>query len=222
MSGLRPPWRWKPRCRRIGHGTVSIIPVRVESDSRDKPAWPGLSGPPVAARAGIGGPDKPGHDEGRNSRSQHRPGLVLVRSVQQTLLHLRVLLRRANNSRVFLKSTARATESPEPPRRWPVRTSPPSPSLTSPTPSSADISVAGSPRHAKPLRPCRSWHPGSASTAAAPASRRWRPAPGPMPGITPRRQSISLSAACHNTSRAALSKRSSSRGSFSAADSTAL
>src|SRR4051812_20818300 len=27
-------------------------------------SWPGLSGPSVAARAGIGGPDKPGHDDG--------------------------------------------------------------------------------------------------------------------------------------------------------------
>src|SRR3954451_10297805 len=26
-------------------------------------SWPGLSGPSVAARAGIGGPDKPGHDD---------------------------------------------------------------------------------------------------------------------------------------------------------------
>ena len=27
-----------------------------------KSSWPGLFGPPVAARAGIGGPNKPGHD----------------------------------------------------------------------------------------------------------------------------------------------------------------
>src|SRR3954466_14031740 len=27
-------------------------------------SWPGLSGPSVAARAGIGGPGKPGHDDG--------------------------------------------------------------------------------------------------------------------------------------------------------------
>src|SRR4051812_47112445 len=28
------------------------------------PSWPGLSGPSVAAGAGTGGPDKPGHDDG--------------------------------------------------------------------------------------------------------------------------------------------------------------
>src|SRR3954449_5393888 len=28
-------------------------------------SWPGLSGPSVAARAGIGDPDKPGHDDGK-------------------------------------------------------------------------------------------------------------------------------------------------------------
>ena len=31
------------------------------------PSWPGLSGPPTAARAAIGGPDKPGHDEKRDA-----------------------------------------------------------------------------------------------------------------------------------------------------------
>nr|WP_294554010.1 hypothetical protein [uncultured Rhodopila sp.] len=31
--------------------------------SVDTSSWPGLSGPPDAARAGAGGPDKPGHDD---------------------------------------------------------------------------------------------------------------------------------------------------------------
>jgi hypothetical protein len=31
------------------------------------PSWPGVSGPSLAARAGMDGPDKPGHDDGAAS-----------------------------------------------------------------------------------------------------------------------------------------------------------
>ena len=33
------------------------------------PSWPGVSGPPIAARAGRGAPDKPGHDEQDSDRT---------------------------------------------------------------------------------------------------------------------------------------------------------
>ena len=39
-------------------------------------SWPGVSGPSAAAHAGIGGPDKPGHDH--ESRSHRRLGQVLI------------------------------------------------------------------------------------------------------------------------------------------------
>ncbi len=40
--------------------------------------WPGLSGPPVAARAGGDGPDEPGHDE-KSRPSARRQRLVQIR-----------------------------------------------------------------------------------------------------------------------------------------------
>jgi amino acid adenylation domain-containing protein/non-ribosomal peptide synthase protein (TIGR01720 family) len=39
-----------------------LIPIRRASDVLPQPSWPGVSGPPIAARAGRGGPDTPGHD----------------------------------------------------------------------------------------------------------------------------------------------------------------
>src|SRR5664279_1625312 len=48
------------------------------------PSWPGLSGPPVAAPAAIGGPDKLGHDEGGTVTK--RRCLVLALSVCVPLL----------------------------------------------------------------------------------------------------------------------------------------
>jgi hypothetical protein len=53
------------------------------------PSWPGLSGPPVAAGAAIGGPDKPGHDgkrtlrhDGKRPRRPCIPALILLLAIQ--------------------------------------------------------------------------------------------------------------------------------------------
>jgi hypothetical protein len=40
------------------------------------PSWPGVSGPPIAARAGTGGPDTPGHDGEARIYLPHTPILM--------------------------------------------------------------------------------------------------------------------------------------------------
>jgi tRNA-specific 2-thiouridylase len=58
-----------------------LVPVPTD------PSWPGVSGPPVAARSDQGGPDQPGHDDGWMSngircsvklraREEPRPAIV--------------------------------------------------------------------------------------------------------------------------------------------------
>nr|WP_294563552.1 double-strand break repair protein AddB [uncultured Rhodopila sp.] len=54
------PARWLTRLDMFLAGREA---GRVARASAPPASWPGLSGPPIAAHAGIGGPDKPGHDE---------------------------------------------------------------------------------------------------------------------------------------------------------------
>src|SRR5664279_4261493 len=41
-------------------------------------SWPGLSGPPIAAGAATGGPDKPGHDGRGSGECRGKPGASLT------------------------------------------------------------------------------------------------------------------------------------------------
>ncbi len=54
------------RCVLVGHsdgGSIAAVYAGSGATLAPPPSWPGLSGPPVAAGAGGGGQDKPGHDE---------------------------------------------------------------------------------------------------------------------------------------------------------------
>jgi tRNA threonylcarbamoyladenosine biosynthesis protein TsaE len=50
------------------------LPLSFSAWSAPASSWPGLSGPPVAAGAAIGGPDKPGHDDSGPGHEDRGPG----------------------------------------------------------------------------------------------------------------------------------------------------
>jgi hypothetical protein len=71
-SSLSAHWLGLPRSAYYRHWAAKLRDAHISAmksnacsmaASVSPSSWPGLSGPSVAARAGIGGPDKPGHDE---------------------------------------------------------------------------------------------------------------------------------------------------------------
>src|SRR5665213_2388731 len=57
---------------------TEVMPTRVDIDLSFS-SWHGLSGPPIAARAGRGGPDKPCHDDWGSTSVSMRTGIIPVR-----------------------------------------------------------------------------------------------------------------------------------------------
>ena len=75
------------RCESGEHAYTEIVehPERFHPDWNRVPddlsaSWPGLSGPPIPARAAVRGPDKPGHDgRGRPHVSSHPESALVPR-----------------------------------------------------------------------------------------------------------------------------------------------
>lgn len=67
----------------VGHsdgGSIAAIYAgsRVLPSPSIKSSWPGLSGPPIAAGSGTGGPDKPGHDSDGRNGATNLLGIVTI------------------------------------------------------------------------------------------------------------------------------------------------